>query len=341
MRFMTRLVLYLVVLSTLGSAHFLLAQGTDLGTIRGTVKDTSGAVISSAKVTITDLETNTARQTNANGDGDFEVFGLKSGRYKVSVTSAGMSTEELNDVEVNGSKTVGVTITLHVSANAETIEVSADAATINTENPTISDTIGHQAVIDLPRDTRDIYSFLYLNPNITGADEPGDFKFIGGQSYGGSFSVDGQRSNGGIFGSQTDSKPSLEAVDELNVLSNSFSAEYAGTANIRITTKRGQNQFHGSVFYNNANSALAALSLQDLAGIADFQPNAFASKYPTPYFNINDLGGSLGGPIKGLKSTWFFAAYERDYDVSPVRYLIDETPASVPVDRKFLPTRRC
>src|ERR1019366_88514 len=82
-------------------------------------------------------------------------------------------------------------------------------------------------------------------------------------------------------------------------------------------TKRGQNQFHGSAFYNNANSALAALSLQDLAGIADFQPNAFASKYPTPYFNINDLGGSLGGPIRGLKRTWFFAAYERDYDVSP------------------------
>ena len=72
------------------------------------------------------------------------------------------------------------------------------------------------------------------------------------------------------------------------------------------------------LFYNNANSALAALSLQDLAGIADFQPNAFASKYPTPYFNINDLGGSIGGPVKGLKRTWFFAAYERDYDVSPV-----------------------
>ena len=318
MRFETRLFLYLVVLSTLCSAHFLFAQGTDLGTIRGTVKDTSGAVITKAKVTITDLETNTARQTNANGDGDFQVFGLKSGRYKISVTSDGMSTEELNDVEVNGSRTVGVTITLRVSASAEKMEVSADTVTIDTENPTISDTVGHQAVIELPRDTRDIYSFLYLNPNITGADEPGDFKFIGGQSYGGSFSVDGQRSNGGIFGSQTDSKPSLEAVDELNVLSNSFSAEYAGTANIRITTKRGQNQFHGSVFYNNANSALAALSLQDLAGIADFQPNAFASKYPTPYFNINDLGGSLGGPIKGLKRTWFFAAYERDYDVSPV-----------------------
>jgi hypothetical protein len=318
MRSVTRFAFFLLVLPALGSAHFLFAQGTDLGTIRGTVKDASGAVIANANVVATDLDTNASRQTKANGAGDFEIFGLRSGRYKISVTASGMSTQEINDVVVNGSATVGFNVTLRVSGGGEKVEVEADAVTINTENPTISDTIGHQSVIDLPRDSRDIYSFLYLNPNITGADEPGDFKFIGGQSYGGSFSVDGQRSNGGIFGSQTDSKPSLEAVDELNVLSNSFSAEYAGTANIRITTKRGQNQFHGSAFYNNANSALAALSLQDLNGIADFQPNAFASKYPTPYFNINDLGGSLGGPVIGLKRTWFFAAYERDYDVSPV-----------------------
>ena len=310
--------LLLTLLTALGAANLMFGQGTDLGTIQGTVKDSTGAVIANAKVTATDLDTNTSRQANTNGSGDFEIFGLKSGRYKVSVTADGMGTEQINDVVVTGSATVGVNVTLRVSGVGEKVEVSAADVTIDTENSTIGDSIGHQSVIDLPRDTRDIYSFLYLNPNITGADEPGDFKFIGGQSYGGSFSVDGQRSNGGIFGSQTDSKPSLEAVDELNVLSNSFSAEYAGTANIRITTKRGQNQFHGSVFYNNANSALAALSLQDLAGIADFQPNAFASKYPTPYFNINDLGGSLGGPVKGLKRTWFFAAYERDYDVSPV-----------------------
>jgi hypothetical protein len=320
MRLVTRFACFLLVLSAVGSVQFLFAQGTDLGTIRGTVRDASGAVIANAKVTVTDLDTNASRQASANGSGDFEVFGLRSGRYKVSATATGMNTEEINDVAVNGSATVGVNITLRVSGGAEKVEVSASGGTIDTENPTISDSIGHQSIIDLPRDTRDIYSFLYLNPNITQADASGDenFKFIGGQSYGGSFSVDGQRSNGGIFGQPTDSKPSLEAVDELTVLSNSFGAEFAGTANIRITTKRGQNQFHGSMFYNNANSALAALSLQDLAGIADFQPNAFASKYPTPYFNINDLGGSIGGPVKGLKRTWFFAAYERDYNVSPV-----------------------
>ena len=199
MRPVTRFGFFFLVLSALGSVHFLFAQGPDLGTIRGTVKDATGAVIANATVTVTDLDTNTSRQTNTNGAGDFEIFGLKSGSYKVSVASGGMKTEEISDVVVNGSATVGVNVTMRVSGGGEKIEVSAAAVTINTENPTISDSIGHQSVIDLPRDTRDIYSFLYLNPNITGADEPGDFKFIDGQSYGGSFSVDGQRSNGGIF----------------------------------------------------------------------------------------------------------------------------------------------
>src|ERR1035438_8850867 len=194
MRSVTRFTLLVTLLTVLGIAHSMFGQGTDLGTIQGTVKDPSGAVIANATVTVIDVATNAPRQTNANGAGDFEVFGLKSGRYKVSVTAPGMNTEEIKDVVVNGSKTVGVSITLHVSAIAETMEVSADAVSIDTENPTISDTVGHQAVIDLPRDTRDIYSFLYLNPNITQADVNGDFKFIGGQSYGGSFLVDGQRS---------------------------------------------------------------------------------------------------------------------------------------------------
>ena len=79
---------FFLVLSAPGTVHFLFAQGTDLGTIRGTVKDATGAVIANAKVTITDLETNTSREASTNGAGDFEVFGLKSGRYKVSVTAS-------------------------------------------------------------------------------------------------------------------------------------------------------------------------------------------------------------------------------------------------------------
>ena len=151
-------------------------------------------------------------------------------------------------------------------------------------------------------------------------------KFLGFQSYGASFTLDGQRATNTVFGSHSTSEPSLEAVSEVNVLSNDFSAEYAGIANVRITTKRGENQFHGSIFYNNKNSALAALQIQDLQGIRDFVPTQFASKYPTPYFNFNDVGASLGGPIPGLKKTWFFMAYERNFVRQPVNISNNKLP---------------
>jgi len=88
-------------------------------------------------------------------------------------------------------------------------------------------------------DSRNVYTFLYLDPNVTQSAADGSFKFIGAQSYGASFSLDGQRSNGGIFAKPTASQPSLEAVGEINLLTSDFSAEYAGVANVRVSTKRG------------------------------------------------------------------------------------------------------
>jgi len=314
----TLAVTLLLAVAALSFNLFLYGQGTDLGTIRGTVVDPSGAVVAQVTVTVTDTSTGASRQTKTNADGAYEMFGLRSGTYKVAVQAAGFAAREITGIVLNGSSVVGVNVTLRVSSAQEAVEVNASAPAINTENPTIANTISSAAVIDLPRDSRDVYSFLYLNPNITQADEPGDFKFSGFQSYGASFSLDGQRSSGGIFGAQTASEPSLEAVDQLNVLSDNFSAEYAGIANIRVTTKRGTNQFHGSLFYNNENSALAAMTLQDQIGKASFAPPPLQPRYPSSSFNINDLGGSFGGPVPMLHKTWFFMAYERDYNVSPV-----------------------
>ncbi len=129
--------------------------------------------------------------------------------------------------------------------------------------------------------------------------------------------MDGQRSNGGIFGQATATQPSLEAVGDLNVLSNAFSAEYAGVANIRVTTKRGGAEFHGSIFYNNKNSALSAWSLADKDTLANFAPTVFQPTFNKPFVNITDVGGSIGGPVSHLKNTWFFTAYEHDSTIQP------------------------
>jgi hypothetical protein len=227
---------------------------------------------------------------------------------------------------LNGSDVATADAKLKVaSANAEVV-VTAEAATIDNSDQTISNTINSTGIIDLPRDSRDVYQFLYLNPNITQGVDAGEFKFLGFQSYGANYTIDGQRSTNTIFGSPTTSEPSLEAVSEVNVMSNDFSAEYGGIANIRITTKRGQNQFHGSAFYNNKNSALAAWQTQDIIAKSEFIPTQFQSKFPTPYFNFNDLGGSFGGPIPKLNKTWFFMAYERNYQRKPVSFSSNKLP---------------
>jgi len=309
-----------------GCAQTLFAQGTDLGAIRGSVTDSTGAVIPNAKVVVVDLATNTSRETATNSHGDYEVSGLRSGGYKVTVSAASMGTVDLTGIVLNGSDVANANAVLKVAGKAESLEVTAEVPIINSEDQTISDTITSQSVINLPRDSRNIYSFLYLNPNITQGGTDGSFKFLGAQSYGANFSLDGQRSNGGIFGEPTSSQPSLEAVGDINVLSNDFSAEYAGVANIRVTTKRGGAGYHGSIFYNNKNSALAAYTLQDKIGKEGFSPSPLQPKYPNPYFNLTDIGGSLGGPIPGLSKTWFFVAYERNWNVAPVNLQSSNLP---------------
>ena len=303
-----------------------LGQGTDLGTIRGTVTDSTAAVVVNASVTVLDSQTGASRQTKTNSSGEYQMFGLPSGHYSVKIAAPGMSTEDITGVVLNGSDVLTANAVLKVSTASENVEVSSEAPIIDASDQTISNTISSAGIIDLPRDSRDIYQFLYLNPNITQGVDAGEFKFLGFQSYGANFTIDGQRATNTIFGSPTTSEPSLEAVSELNVLSNDFSAEYSGIANIRITTKRGQNQFHGSIFYNNKNSALAAWQSQDIIAKSQFIPTQFQSKFPTPYFNENDLGASFGGPIPKLKKTWFFMAYERNYNRSPVSFSSSKLP---------------
>src|SRR5882724_10058647 len=306
----TRTLFLLVLLSS--SFPLVFAQGTDLGTIRGTVTDSSGAVVSGAKVAVTDLGTGSIRETATNGEGGYQLFGLSSGTYKISITNAGMTTVQVNGIVVNGSAVVIANAVMKVAASSEVVSVTTDAQTINTADQTISDTITSREVLDLPRDSRNIFSFLYLNPNITQSTGDGSFKFLGFQSYGANFTIDGQRSTSTLDGSPSASAPSLEAVGELNILSNDFSAEFAGISSIRVTTKRGTNQFHGSAFYDNKNSALAGLTIQDQQGIRDAQGSLYP--YPSPYFNFNDIAGSIGGPIPGLKRTWFYTTYERNYN---------------------------
>ena len=281
------LAILLALAVSVGCAQLLLAQGTDLGTIRGTVTDPSGAVIPNARVVILDLATNTSREANTNAQGEYQVFGLRPGSYKVSIGAPGMDTQDITGLMLTGSDVLSANAVLKLSGSREQIVVTAEAAAINTEDQTISDTIDSRAVIDLPRDSRDVYSFLYLNPNITQGSDDGEFKFLGAQSYGGNFTLDGQRSNGGIAGSPTHSKPSLEAVADINVLSNDFSAEFAGISNIRVTTKRGGAGYHGSAFLQQQEFGACCVDFAGHHRQAGIRAVSWSEYIPQPVFQSN------------------------------------------------------
>ncbi|HEX6718092.1 MAG TPA: TonB-dependent receptor [Pyrinomonadaceae bacterium] len=306
------------------------AQGTNLGTIRGTVTDPNGAVIPNATVKVTDQVTGLSRDLTTDAEGNFEVNALKAGTYKVTVTATGFKTADVVAV-VKGADVVRADVKTEIGAQSENVLVTgAEAGLIEKEQPVIAGTINNRQLVEIPRDSRDIYEFLYLNPDITqGPNGDGSFKYIGGQSYGASFSLDSQRTNGGIFGEPTASQPSLETIGELTVLSKNFTAEYSGIANIRVETKRGGKDYHGSLFYNNKNSSLAAASVQDKNAEAAFFSTPDTPTFPKSKFNLNETGGYLSGPLPLTHGkTFFLLSYERRWDFGTATVRAANIPTS-------------
>ena len=241
------LALIVVLVAEHGS---LIVQGTDLGTIRGAVSDPSGARVGFAQIKLSDLTTNIGRTIVADANGDYEISGLKPGSYSLLVSKAGFANLEVPQIFLHNAEAVRADLRLQVAGSNEAVTISSRATTIGTESAVVSNTLDDRALTELPRHSRDIYSFLYLSPNITQARQD-TFKFIGAQSYGASFTVDGLRTTGSLFGGPTLSQPTLESVGELTVLSDNFTAEYSGIASVRIVTKRGGDKFHGSLFHRN------------------------------------------------------------------------------------------
>ena len=130
--------------------------------------------------------------------------------------------------------------------------------------------------------------FLTLNPNIVGGFD--GIQFLGGRTYGASYIQDGQPSSAGIFGELSNAAPGLDAIQEVQVLSNSYSAEYGGLAGVIVSTKRGANRFHGMGFTDyNANELNALTYGQTLTGVQRDDPNADTHDYR--------YGANLGGPV--------------------------------------------
>ncbi len=282
------------------------AQST-FGSIRGTVQDSSGAVIAGATVTIHSLDENFDRQTTTTDSGDFDVETLKAGRYQITVHQPGLADAVVNSVVLAARQELRLPITLQIAAQSTVVEVSAAPDQINTENATLSDSRDNEQITELPLNNRATTTSplgaLALAPNVQ-QDSSGNVALGGASSAMVNFSVDGiSTANVRQNGALQDAYPSQEGISAVKVTSFNNSAEFSQVGDVTFTTKSGTNQYHGSLFEYLQNDAL------------DADPYGFNGKAPKRF---NTFGGSLGGALRvpGLDwnrthaRTFFFFDYE-------------------------------
>jgi outer membrane receptor protein involved in Fe transport len=305
------------------------AQFTE-GTIVGHVSDSSGAAVVGAKVQVTNVSTGISTETETDSSGFYRALHLQPGNYSVTVTAAGFKKTVLENIQVNVNNTTRADAQLKPGQVVETVEVTGAAALVQTEEGRLSDTVTSQEVNALPLNGRQVYQLAYLEPGVTSTSAkvvssvPAptssvtfDFGFIanGSTPRGNNFRLDGTPNNNEWLGGTPLVYPSLEAVEEMQVQTLNYSAEYGRNngAIINIITKSGSNKFHGTVFYTGRNSALDASNWFDKVKKTPLQQNQF--------------GASFGGPIIQDK-TFFFLNYEgarRKYG-TPAAFTV-ETPA--------------
>src|SRR4029453_15892120 len=233
----------------------------------------------------------------------YEGANIKPGMYRVEVVTPNFKKYERPGVLVRAAATALVDISLELGRVKETGTVSGETINnITLDSQAIARGLDEQQLRDLPRNSRDIQSFLLLNPNVVGSSGDNDIQFLGGRTYGVSYIQDGQASTNAIFGTIGSSAPGLDAVAELQVLSNSYSAEYGGLAGVIVTTKRGSSRYSGTSFYDFNSDSLNALTYQQtLTGTQRGDPSADTHDHR--------WGASLGGPLLSGKS-FFYANYE-------------------------------
>jgi len=305
----TRAILVLL-LGALAAAASLRAQSF-LGNIRGTVTDPQGSPVADAAVLVVDEATGVPRAVSTDAEGRFEAANLKPGTYRVEVATPNFKEYKRSGVVLRAAGNALVDVKLEIGARTETVTVTAEATNnITVDSPAIARGLDEQQLHDLPRGSRDIQSFLLLNPNVLGGSD--DIQFLGGRTYGVSYIQDGQASTNAIFGTVGNSAPGLDAIAEVQVLSNSYSAEYGGLAGVLVTTKRGGNTYRGTGFYDFNSNGLNALTYNQKLGLSDEELAGLRSD-PNSDTHQHRFGASIGGPLKSGK-TFFYVNYEGSND---------------------------
>ena len=283
------------------------------GSVVGNVTDASGAAVPGANVKITESQTNETRTGVTNDAGAYTIATVPAGTYQVEIIKQGFRGFVTSDILVNQNNVVRVDAQLQVGTQSEKIEVTAEAAVLQTDRADIHAEVSNQSFENMPQPNRTYEGLLATVPGVTfagsqlggGTNNPSkalQFEFNGTGIASAQVRVEGVSANNPWQYYNTSYVPSIEAVENVNVATNATDSEQAlsGGASVNVRIKSGSNSTHGAVYAYNINSRFEANNFFALAG----------SK--PPQLNENNDGGNLGGHIIRNK-LFYFGSYEGDY----------------------------
>jgi hypothetical protein len=273
-----------------------------LGAISGTVRDSSGAPVPGAKVTVSNPSLGLTRDLNTTDAGVFSAPALVPSRgYRVNVTKQGFAPFDVADLAVQVGQNLDLRIAMTVGAVSTQIDVAAAAPIVDDVKTETSSVVGNEMITDLPINGRRVDSFVLLTPAVTKDSDFGLVTFRG-MAGGNAFLVDGNDTTNQYYNenagrTRLGSQLSQDAVQEFQVLSSSVSAEYGRAQGgiVNTITKSGTNEIHGTAFEFFRNRTLNA---------RDPTPTGASAINPPEVRHI--FGGTIGGPIKKDKLFFFF-----------------------------------
>jgi hypothetical protein len=299
-----RLIVFLTLLTSDGMAQLL------QGTIDGNVTDPTQAAVVAARVTATEEQTNFTRDTTTNSAGGYTLPTLPPGTYTIKVGAPGFQTYTKTGVIVVVNSVTRVDVSLNVGQVSESLTVAAEAGALQTDRADVRTDMTSRSLNSLPVPLGRNYQMLLpvMVPGVATPVSGGSFAanpsravqvtFNGVTGWGNNTRIDGSSSTdfNGTYPMYT---PALESIETVNVVTNSFDAEQGLTsaAAVNIQTKTGTNAMHGSLFEDHADQHLKAY------------PWAGDRTRPQPKYINNQLGGSIGGPIR-KNQLFYFVSYE-------------------------------
>src|SRR5882724_2025891 len=309
-----RNLLNIFTLALLASSAF--GQTSGSGTITGTLKDPSGAVVPGAAVTIRNTDTGIDRKTQTTEAGIYTATFLRPGHYEINVSKPGFSSVLRKDLTLQVGQTLTVDLSMGIQAAQELITVSGQAGAVDTEKTEVSQVVSTAAVENLPIAGRRWDAFVLLTPNTTTDGGTGLVSYRGISGLYNQNSVDGANNNQAFFSEAKGRTTvpyvySMDSIQEFQVASSNYSAEFGQAAGgqVNAITKSGGNVVHGDLFYYLRYPSLNALD----------PINKQNHIFTQPVHQQQQFGGSVGGPIINDRLFYFFT-YDGSRKVFPISY---------------------